>query len=216
MKKYITEGIGSFFYTFIVWMTIPTGFVTGAGMMTRLSIGISFAILVYAGASISGAHYNPAITLAAWVQKRISSKEGFIYVFFQLLGALLAAFVVVNLLKLEQLPQEAKPLTNGIKALVSEILGTFLLAFVYLKVITKKLDNSYYGLAIGLTITVMAYSVGTISGGVFNPIIFISGVIIKWSIWSDFWIYIGCFLGAACAGYSYNQLNSNNKKLVNL
>jgi len=125
MKKYITEGIGSFFYTFIVWMTIPTGFVTGAGMMTRLSIGISFAILVYAGASISGAHYNPAITLAAWVQKRISSKEGFIYVFFQLLGALLAAFVVVNLLKLEQLPQEAKPLTNGIKALVSEILGTF-------------------------------------------------------------------------------------------
>ena len=210
MNKYITESIGSFFYTFIVWMTIPTGFVTGAGMMTRLSIGISFAILVYAGASISGPHYNPAITLAAWVQKRISLKEGFVYMLFQLLGAILATLVVVNLLKLEQLPQEAKPLPNGIKALVSEILGTFLLAFVYLKVITNKLDNSYYGLAIGLTITVMAYSVGTISGGVFNPIIFISGVVIKWSIWSDFWIYfLGCFGGAALAGILYNQLDTN-------
>ncbi|PKQ44549.1 MIP/aquaporin family protein [Confluentibacter flavum] len=211
MKKYITEFIGSFFYTFIVWMTIPTGFVTGAGMMTRLSIGISFAILVYAGASISGAHYNPAITLAAWVQKRVSSKEGLIYIFFQLLGAVLAALVVVKLLKTEQLPQEASPLQNGIKALISEILGTFLLAFVYLKVITKKLDNSYYGLAIGLTITVMAYSVGTISGGVFNPIIFVSGAIIKWSIWSDFWIYLGCFVGAVIAGFLYNQLKLNSK-----
>lgn len=211
MKRYITEFIGSFFYAFIVWMTIPTGFVTGAGMMTRLSIGISFAILVYAGASISGAHYNPAITLASWVQKRISSKEGLIYVIFQLLGAVLAALVVVQLLKTEQLPQEARPLENGINALISEILGTFLLAFVYLKVITKKLDNSYYGLAIGLTITVMAYCVGTISGGVFNPIIFISGAIIKWSIWSDFWIYLGCFAGAVIAGFLYNQLKLNSK-----
>lgn len=205
MKKYAIELIGSFFFTFALWMTVPTSMVTGAGMMTRLSIGLTMTILVYAGAKISGGHYNPAISLAAFIQRRIGLSDTLKYMLVQVIGCVLAIFVVMYLLEPTQIRTEAAYIKNPIKALIAEFLATFLLAFVYLNVFNKDNQNSYYGIAIGLTITVMAYSVGTISGGVFNPIVFVSSTFINWGAWSDGWIYfVGCFGGAAVAAMLYN------------
>lgn len=205
MKKYITEFTGTFFYVFFVWMTLATGFVTGAGSMTRISIGLGLAVLIYAGAKISGAHYNPAITLAAHIQRRIGLKDTIVYMIFQTLGALSAAFLVMFLLEAEQLPKSPIPIKNGLKAMVAEFMAVFLLAFVYLRVMQRDLKNSYYGFVIGITVSCLAYAVGTISGGVFNPMVFIAAAVLKWAVWGDYWIYIvGCFSGAILAAGVYN------------
>jgi aquaporin Z len=207
MKKYLAEFIGTFFLIFTIWMTVPTSMVTGAGMMTRLSIGLSLMVMVYAGAHISGAHYNPAITLAVWMRRKISGIDAVLYVAVQIAAAVIASLLVMYMLDASQLRQEGTPVKDSIKALMAEFLGAFALVYVYLNVMKDRTTNSYYGLAIGLTVPVMAYSLGTISGGVFNPVVFISGGIIKWGVWSDAWIYlVGGLGGAALASVVFSTL----------
>ncbi len=82
MKNYLTELIGTFFLVFVIGLS-----------GNPLAIGAVLMVMVYMGCHISGAHYNPAVTLAVWVRNKISMKEALAYMLFQLIGALLAALV---------------------------------------------------------------------------------------------------------------------------
>jgi len=168
-------------------------------------------VMIYAGGHISGAHYNPAVTLAVLIRHRISAQEALIYMICQLAGAAVAA-AIVGIFK--ELPAEAAQTLDTTKAVLAEVLGTFALAYVVLNVATVKANegNSYYGLAIGFTVLAMAYALGGLSGGAFNPAVAVGASVMKAFSWNNIWIYIvGCFAGAALAAILFNWINPDEK-----
>ena len=158
MKKYIIELIGTFFLVLIIGLK-----------GNPIAIGLGLAVLVYMGAHISGAHYNPVVSLAMFINKKINLKEMGIYIASQLSGATLATYTILELFN--DFSVKADPDIDKSVFLIAEILFTFLLVFVILNVaLSESLKgNQFYGLAIGLTVTAGAFSVGGISGAVFNP-----------------------------------------------
>lgn len=134
------------------------------------------AVLVYAGGHISGAHYNPAVSLAVMVRGKATAADMFAYWIAQIIAAAAAAFVVGALKPHAALAAVVPPVGP---ALLAEFLFTFALAFVVLNVATTRgtEGNSYYGFAIGFTVLVGAFAVGNISGGAFNPAVAVGLVV---------------------------------------
>lgn len=209
MRKLITEFIGTFFLVLVIGMVV----VNNKGDFAPLAIGSVLLCMVFAGGHVSGAHYNPAITLAVLLRGRINLKEAIPYMIVQVIGAAAAAGVVQFLLP-DKMPAAATGMSNAIHGLVAEALGTFALAYVVLNVATSKstLGNMFYGLSIGFTVLSMAYALGTVSGGAFNPAVAVGISIMKLASWSDFWIYLlGCFGGAALAALVFRINNPEDK-----
>jgi aquaporin Z len=210
MKKYITEFIGTFFLV----LTIGLAVLNNAGAMAPIAIGAALMVMIYAGGHISGAHYNPAVTLAVLIRGRISAGEALGYIVSQVAGATIAAFLVHYFMGADKMPPGDVANADSVKALIAEIVGTFALAYVVLNVATAKANagNSYFGLAIGFTVTAMAYALGSISGGAFNPAVAVGISIMKMVAWSEIWIYlVGCFAGAALAALVFKMNNANDK-----
>jgi aquaporin Z len=208
MRKYIVEFIGTFFLVLSIGLNVSAG-----NALAPIAIGATLMVMIYAGGHISGAHYNPAVTLAVWIRGRITAKDAIPYIIVQIIGAALAALLVMYL-RGGMIPDEAPSNPDVVKALIAEIIGTFALAFVILNVATAKSTsgNSFYGLAIGFTVTAMAFALGGFSGGAFNPAVAIGISILKFTAWTDIWIFlVGCFTGGALAGVAFNFLNPDDK-----
>jgi aquaporin Z len=137
-------------------------------VIAPLAIGSALMVMVYAGGHISGAHYNPAVTLAVWIRGRCSTLDVLPYWVAQVAGAVLASRAVTYL---KEQGGDTMPDPDIAMAFTAEALFTFALAYVVLNVATAKANanNSFYGLAIGFTVMVGAFAVGSISGGAFNP-----------------------------------------------
>lgn len=196
MNKYLTEFIGTFFLVLTIGCTVIGGVPT-----PPIAIGAALMIMVYAGGHISGAHYNPAVTLAVALRGRCAWSDVIPYWIVQILGAVLAAMTVRYLYHVGPNPVAA---TDIAPMLLAEFLFTFALAYVILNVATAKstAGNSYYGLAIGATVMVGAFSVGAVSGGAFNPAVAVGVSVMKLSAWGNLWIYLLANMagGAAAAG----------------
>ena len=147
MNKYVTELIGTFFLVLTIGCT---GIPTAPGVIPPLAIGSALMVMIFAGGHISGAHYNPAVTLAVWLRGKAPTKDVIPYMVSQVIGAALAAIAVGFLYG------SGRPMVinNVPQALVAEFLFTFALAYVVLNVATAKgtANNSFYGLAIGFTV----------------------------------------------------------------
>lgn len=158
MNKYITEFIGTFFLVLIIGIT-----------NNPIAIGIGLSVLVYMGAHISGAHYNPVVSLAMFIQKEIDKSDLLYYILSQLIASVAASFVIQNF-DINSFEVIANT-SNKVSFFMAEILFTFLLVFVILNVALhpKLKNNQFYGFAIGLTVAAGAFTVGDISGAVFNP-----------------------------------------------
>jgi aquaporin Z len=129
----------------------------------------------------------------------------------QLLAGVAAAFVACFLVGKSGTPMEIK---NVPVAFVAEFLFTFALAFVVLNSATSKdhPGNSFYGLAIGMTVMVGAFAVGAISGGAFNPAVAVGLAMMKLVNLADIWIHIVADLaGALVAGLTFKFLNPTDK-----
>lgn len=183
MKKYLMECIGTFFLFFTIANVVIE---PGAGLMAPVAIGIALMALVYMGGHISGAHYNPAVTLAVALSGKCPKNDIAGYLLAQLVGAGLAALAVSYL----KGGVTVAPMTLDIgPSILAEFLGTFMLVFVILNVAIAKTTegNPFYGFAIGATVLAMAYAVGGISGGAFNPAVttglIISGIMKGQDIW---------------------------------
>ena len=204
MKNYITEFIGTFFLVLAIGLT-----------GNPIAIGTMLMVMVYMGGHISGAHYNPAVSIAMIIRGLLSVKEAINYILFQLAGAILAAFLVNWLSEsiLELIPMKVGPNPNVsvLQILVVEAVFTFALVLVILNVATnpKTEGNSYYGLAIGFTIMAAAFAGGKISGGVYNPAvgtgpILVDVIIGEGNTLSNLWYYlVGPIVGAISAAYVY-------------
>jgi aquaporin Z len=165
MKKLIVELLGTFFLVFTIFNVIASPAIGGFG---ALAIGTVLMVMVYCGGHISGAHYNPAVSIGLMVSGNFASSEYVKYIIYQCIGAVLGV-VLVMLLRPDAV---FSPLAVSlVPALTAEFIWTFLLAFVVLNVAVAKTNsgNSFYGFAIGATVLVGALSLGSISGGAFNP-----------------------------------------------
>lgn len=208
MQKYLTEFIGTFFLVLTVGMTVIE---PGAGNLAPLAIGSALMIMVYAGGHISGGHYNPAVTLAVWLRGRCPQQDVLPYMGSQVAGGIVAALLVLGL------KGDEAAVPAGIKifpALIAESVGTFALAYVVLNVATAKATagNSYYGLAIGFTIMVMAFAFGGISGGAFNPAVAVGITVMHVAKAASLWIYlVADFAGGALAAAAFRFINPEDK-----
>jgi aquaporin Z len=173
--------------------------------------------MVYAGGHLSGGHYNPAVTVAVLVRRRIGLRDAAGYWLAQFGGGLLAAVVVRTVVDPVQAASTATlaPSSAAVSAVfVVELLFTFAPCYVVLNVATSKHhpDNSFYGLAIGFTVVAGAFAVGSISGGAFNPAVAIGGAVMGVFAWPTLWIYLLGQVGAGCAaGAAFLALNPDDR-----
>jgi aquaporin Z len=208
MKKYLVELIGTFLFVLVVGMVVID---PGTGALAPIAIGSLLMVIVYAGGHVSGGHYNPAVTLAVWLRGRCPTTDVPFYWGSQIIGAFaggaLALYLKGNPIGT---PQEIKI----VPALIAEFVGTFALAYVVLNVATAKATagNSFYGLAIGFTVVVMAFALGGVSGGAFNPAIATGITFMHLEKTANFWIYIvGDLAGGALAACTFKFINPEDK-----
>src|SRR5438045_5784147 len=88
MSKYVAELIGTFFLVLTIGCAVIGN---GAGPLAPLAIGSALMVMIFAGAHISGAHFNPAVTLGVWMRGRCETKDVAPYILFQLIGAVRGA-----------------------------------------------------------------------------------------------------------------------------
>jgi aquaporin Z len=172
MNKLIAEFIGTFFLVQAVGYAALTKSALGG-----LAVGVMLMVMVYAGGHISGAHYNPAVSLAVWLRGKLSKTDLLPYIAAQVAGAVVSALVVTHF---RGQGSEAV-LNNPLRVAGAEFLGTFALAWVVLNVATAKgtAGNSYFGAAIGMTVAAGIFLFGGISGAVFNPAVALAGGILN-------------------------------------
>ena len=204
MNKYVVEFIGTFFLVFTVGMCVIK---PDAGSFAPLAIGAALMVMVYAGGHISGGHFNPAVTIAVWVRGKCPGADVPGYIASQIVAGVAAAFVA-RFLKGNP---ETTPMDLKVgPALMAEFLGTFALCWVVLNTATAKTTagNSNYGLAIGFTVMVMAYAVGGISGGAFNPAVAVGITVMHLIKATNLWIHlVADFGGGITAALAFKALS---------
>jgi aquaporin Z len=211
-QKMTVEFLGTFVLVFTVGMSTSK---SGAGILAPLAIGSALMVMVFAGAHISGAHYNPAVSISMLVRGKAAPRQTLAYIPTQLVAGALAGLLV------RALAGTAAPaaLANSWKIFVLEFLFTAALAYVVLNVATAKATegNSFYGLAIGFTLATGVFAAGKLSGGAFNPAVALGGTVTGSLRWSHYWIYVvaSCLGGLAAAlVFRYLQLNRTERRTV--
>ena len=169
-------------------------------------------VMIYAGGHISGAHYNPAVTLGVYLRGRCPLADVIPYMAAQIFGAVVAASAVLFF----KSGASSSPFMahSTPAALAAEFVFTFALVYVVLNVATAKATqgNSYFGLAIGFTVLTGAFAVGNVSGGAFNPAVAVGAVVMGLASPTMLWIYLTAdFLGGAAAAMVSRQLNSRRQ-----
>jgi aquaporin Z len=194
MNKYIAEFIGTFFLVLTIGCT---GIGAGSGVIAPLAIGAVLMVMVFAGGHISGAHYNPAVTVAVLIRGKVKGGDVLPYLVAQLAGAAVASLTVAKCLRAGATVTAIAP--NIGPALLAEFLFTFALAYVVLNAATAEgtSGNSFYGLAIGMTVMTGAFAVGDISGGAFNPAVAFGLCVLGIASWANIWIYLVADFAAA-------------------
>ena len=208
MTKYLTELIGTFFLVLTIGCTVIAG---GPHVVPPLAIGAALMVMIFAGGHVSGAHYNPAVTLGVWMRGRCPSTDVAPYWISQIVGALAAAFVTKFMVGAPE-SVVVSPVVG--RALLAEFLFTFALVYVVLNTATAKgtSGNSFFGLAIGMTVMVGVFSVGGVSGGALNPAVAIGvstmGLVPPTSIWIHI---VGEMAGGAAAAIAFKYINPEDR-----
>jgi len=211
MNRYFTELVGTFFLTLTIALT-----------GNPMAIGCTLIALIYMGYNSSGAHYNPAVTLAIYILKLTSGKEAILYVLAQIIGAALASvffhLLYGNTRIFFLFPDHS---INILKPLAMEAVLTFALVSVvlYTAANPKNSGNQFYGLAIGLVVIGLGY-MGQFSGGAYNPAVGFVPIVFETFFGAcscnpitHSWIYItGPLLGGAAAALWFRISSLSEKR----
>lgn len=193
MRKYIAELIGTYALVFcgtgaIIINQETNGTITHAGI--AITFGLIVMAVIYALGNISGAHLNPAVSIAFTVAGRFPIKELAPYVISQIAGAFLATLTLKYLFPANILLGSTLPAGATAQAFVLEAILTFFLMLVIINVATgSKEQGMFAGLAIGSTVLLGAMFAGPISGASMNPARSLSPAVIS-SHTEHLWVYI--------------------------
>ena len=200
--KLITEFIGTFFLT----LTICTAAAFGtAGSYAPFAIASTLMVMIYAGGHVSGAHYNPAVTISIYMRGACDKSEVAPYIASQVVAGAMGAMVASNVLMPDG---EVGPLVMDTgPAFGAELMFTFALAYVILNVATSESTdgNGYYGAAIAFVVLAGALTVGSISGASFNPAVTASLVSAGVMGAADSWVHlVPQLIGGVLAALVFN------------
>lgn len=208
-RKLIVEFIGTFFLMLFLTMLIKSGKVTG---FEGLAIASTYIAMIYANKSISGAHFNPAVSLAFFIRGIMTINETVAYIGAQLVGAIFAVFSADAMLQGIATSNDNLPIRiDPIPSFLAEFFGTFAVVYVVLSVLASKRteNNGYSGLAVGLMFLASYYALGAVSGGAFNPAIAIGYCLGNIAEWSTSWTYfLGETIAAAIAAIIFKYLEN--------
>ena len=200
--KLITEFIGTFFLTLTICLA---GAFETAGPFAPFAIASILMVMIYAGGHVSGAHYNPAVTISIYLRGACDKSDITPYIVSQVAAGIAAAIVASNVFMpgdtAESLVMETGP------ALAAELMFTFALAYVILNVATSESaeGNGYYGAAIAFVVLAGALTVGSISGASFNPAVTASLVSAGVLEAADSWVHLAPQLvGGVMAALVFN------------
>jgi len=204
VRKYLTEFVGTLFFVMSIGLVA-----TPNHPLAPLITGTALMAVVFMGGHVSGAHYNPAVSVAVFLRGKLPGSELLPYIAAQVLGAFVGAYLSYMLLDRTFAPAPAATATT-MTALMVEVLFTFLLALVVLNVATSPTNegNSFYGIAIGATIVVAVFAGGPISGGAYNPAVGTGAIAVNTLFgggsWSHLWLYwVGPLVGGGLAAAVY-------------
>jgi len=213
LQRGAAEFIGTFTLIFVGAGSIIA---TQGGNLTAIGLahGLAIGVMASAVGHISGGHFNPAVTFGFVVTRRIEARLAATYWFAQLIGAVVAAFMLSWLLPQNQVDAVnlgAPAVGNGIgagSAVVIEGVLTFFLVWVIFATAADPRGTfaSIAGLAIGLTITLDIYIGGVYTGAAMNPARAFGPDLVQ-NVWSDAWVWwVGPLVGGALAALLYEHL----------
>ena len=209
LKKAVAEAIGTFALVLIgtgaaVWDSGNTGV-----LAVGLAFGLTLMAMAYIVGTVSGAHINPAVSLAMFINKRLDVKEFVVYVVAQLIGATAATMTLRFLLSASSMDTAnlaANTLAEGLSSMggfAIETILTFFFVLVILTVTGKNGNGNMAGITIGLTLTAMILMGGANSGASLNPArSFAPALFTGGAAMSQLWLYtFGPLLGGAIAAF---------------
>ncbi len=211
MKKYWAELIGTFILVFTGTGAIVINEIYGS--VTHLGVGLTFGLVVMVVISsigdVSGAHINPAVSIAFWVAKRMNGKEVLPYILFQLLGAFLASFTIKILFPESNLLGATLPIGSWEQSFILEFILTFILMFVILQVSSGfKETGTMATIAIGGVVGLEAIFAGPVCGASMNPARSIAPAMMAGHL-SHLWLYVvATTLGAVASVGAYRLIKS--------
>lgn len=226
MKQFISEFLGTFILVFVGCGAIVVDSLTGS--LTHLGVALSFGFviiaLIYTFGHISGAHFNPAVTISFTIMKEFDKKNLFKYIVAQLLGAIFASLTLYIIFleeskSMSELAYLGATLPRGswYQSFIFEFILSFILMLViYGSAVHGKAVKSFAGLAIGLTVGFEAIFAGPITGASMNPARSIAPALISGNI-ESLWLYIVApILGAIFAGFVFvNFIKCKNQEECN-
>ena len=212
MKKYYAEALGTFALVFCGTGAIIINQESG-GAITHMGIAFTFGLIVmvmiYALGPVSGAHLNPAVTIAFTIAKRFPAKEIFPFILSQTIGAFLASFALRVMFPANDLLGSTLPAGSELQSFTLEVILTFFLMLVIIQVATgSKEQGMFAGLAIGSTVLLEAMFAGPVCGASMNPIRSLSPAVVSGHL-EHLWIYLSApMIGAALAIGSWKLIKS--------
>ncbi len=200
VKRLVAEGIGTFALVFVGTGAIVVNDATG-GAITHLGVALAFGLvigcMIFALGDVSGAHFNPAVTVSFWVARRFSGSQVAPYVSAQLAGALLASGVLRVLFPAGEELGATVPSGGLAQSFVLEVVLTFFLVFVILSVTTGAKERGVTAaLAIGGTVAMGALFGGPISGASMNPARSLGPALVSGQL-SAIWLYMAAPVAGA-------------------
>ena len=213
MKKYLAELIGTFALVFcgtgaIIINDISNGTVTHVGI--AITFGLIVTVMIYAFGSISGAHINPAVSLAFAITDRFQKKDTLPYIFAQLLGAFLASAILCYLFQEHDTLGTTLPSNDWQQSFILEMIMTYFLMLVIIFVSQNKEVSQFTGLAVGATVLLEAMFGGPISGASMNPARSIAPAVVSGQL-SYLWVYIAApVIGALLASATWIGMKPND------
>ncbi|KAG5468027.1 hypothetical protein LSCM4_01114 [Leishmania orientalis] len=170
LSEFLSQLVAEFVGTFLFVLTITLASV-GVGTLAPIPIGFMLTAMCFTFGYISGAHFNPAISFAAFINHQMTLRRTVLYVAMQLSGSFCASLYASAIIGLSiPAPTPNSDLVNTWQALLCELVYTFALTSVVLHVcFSRQRSNDFYGFAIGMTLMAAGFSVGGFTGGAFNP-----------------------------------------------
>jgi aquaporin Z len=216
-RAFVAEFIGTFALTFIGVLSISAELVTGAPASATAPLiqiafahGLILAVMIAALGAISGGHFNPAVTFGFLVTGRMNPVNAVLYWVAQLLGAVVAAFLLTSMGGISYVaagtPAVAENVGTGM-AIVLEAVATFFLVFVVFgTAVDERAPKSVYPFAIGLTLAAGIMAIGSITGAALNPARAF-GPALATGEWKRHFVYwVGPLAGGGIAGLLQHYL----------
>jgi aquaporin NIP len=214
MKKYLAEVLGTFALVFCGTGAIIINQESGGAIGhpgIAFTFGLIVMVMIYALGPISGAHFNPAVTIAFAIAKRFSAKQILPYVTSQAVGAFAASITLRLLFPANEFFGSTIPAGSALQSFILELILTFFLMLVIINVAAgSKEQGMFAGLAIGCTVLLEAMFAGPICGASMNPIRSLSPAIVSGHA-EHLWIYLTApVIGAALAVFTWQILKTEN------